>query len=137
VAAVERLAILEIEATRSSPDVRLDSESRVLRISGQSYPENAFKFYEPVLEWVDRYLAASDPAEPTVVELALPYVNTSSAKCLMLLFDRLESAYEAGRLVEVRWYYNEDHERELECAEDFKEDLTLPFQTIPRKEELA
>lgn len=134
---MERLTILEIEATRSSPDVMLDAKNRVLRISGQSYPENAFKFYEPVLEWVDRYLAESEPAEPTIVELALPYMNTSSTKCLMQLFDRLEAAFEAGRQVEVRWYYNEDHERELECAEDFKEDLTLPFQTIPRKEEPA
>jgi hypothetical protein len=134
---VLRLANLEIEATKSSPDVLFDAGNRVLRISGQSYPENAFKFYEPVLEWVDRYLAESDPAEPTVVELALPYVNTSSAKCLMQLFDRLETSFEAGRLIEVRWYYNEDHERELESAEDFQEDLTLPFRTIPRKEEPA
>ena len=126
-----------IEATKSSPDVQFDAASGVLCIGGQSYPENAFKFYEPVLEWVDRYLAESDPQALTVLELQLPYINTSSAKCLMQLFDRLEDAFEGGRRLEVRWYYSEEHERELECAEDFREDLSLPFRTIPRKEEFA
>jgi len=128
---------LVIEATKSSPGIHFDAGSRKLEMSGQSYPENAFKFYEPVLEWTERYLAESDPAALTVLELQLPYINTSSAKCLMQLFDRLEAAFEAGRQIEVRWYYDEEHERELECAEDFREDLTLPFHTIPRKEEFA
>jgi len=128
---------LVIEATKSSPSVTFDAPGRTLAINGQSYPENAFKFYEPLLAWTDRYLAESDPQALTVVELQLPYINTSSAKCLMQLFDRLETAYEKGRQIEVRWYYDEEHERELECAEDFREDLTLPFRTIPRKEELA
>lgn len=121
---------LEIEATKSSPAVSFRAEERLLRIAGQSYPENAIKFYEPVLAWVDHYLKDTDPSLPTAVELQLPYLNTSSSKCIMQLLDKLDAAFRSGRAVAVSWFYNEGNERELECAEDFKEDLSLPFEVI-------
>ena len=48
---------LFIEQTKGSPRIDFDPESNTLVMQGQSYPENAFKFYEPVFKWVDDYLA--------------------------------------------------------------------------------
>ncbi|MOA55695.1 hypothetical protein D3C78_1795300 [compost metagenome] len=48
----------------------------------------------------------------------------------MMLLDRLEEAYLGGKLIALIWYYHSDNESELECAEEFKEDLTLPFHII-------
>ena len=39
---------LYIEQTKSTPRIQFEADSNKLRIEGQSYPENAFKFYEPV-----------------------------------------------------------------------------------------
>ena len=36
---------LYIEKTKSTPEVRFDPQNNKLAINGQSYPENAFKFY--------------------------------------------------------------------------------------------
>lgn len=121
---------LEIEATKSNPRVEGDPAGHKLIICGQSYPENAFKFYEPVLAWAGAFL--QEAAAPVTVELMLPYINTSSTKCLLMLLEKFDEAYDGGKAVEVRWYYNRDNESELECAEEFKEDLRLPFHILAK-----
>ena len=119
---------LYIEKTKSTPEVRFDPQNNKLAINGQSYPENAFKFYEPIFTWLEEYL--QDARQGVVLEFYyyMPYINTSSSKCIMMLLEKLENAHKRGQSVSVRWYYDTENEMALECAEEFKEDLTLPFQ---------
>jgi len=126
------MKILRVEATKSTPEVRFDPDAGVLSITGQSYPENAFKFYEPLLAWLDEYLEQVTTDTTVSIELHLPYINTSSTKCFMMMLDKLNDAFLAGKRVKVLWFYNEDNETELECAEEFKEDLSLPFDIVPK-----
>ncbi|MHA6480796.1 DUF1987 domain-containing protein [Paenibacillus sp. strain BS8-2] len=123
---------LYIEATKSTPEVRFDPETGALAISGQSYPENAFQFYEPLMNWVDEYLKGMTRDTVISIELELPYINTSSTKCFMILLEKLDDAFASGQPVEVRWYCDEENEAEQECAEEFKEDLNLPFTILPK-----
>jgi hypothetical protein len=118
---------LYIEKTKSTPEVRFDPQNNKLMINGQSYPENAFKFYEPIFTWLEEYL--EDAGQGVVLEFYyyMPYINTSSSKCIMMLLEKLENAHKRGQAVSVRWYYDVENEMALECAEEFKEDLTLPF----------
>ena len=118
---------LYIEKTKSTPEVRFDPQNNKLVIDGQSYPENAFKFYEPIFTWLEEYL--QDARQGVVLEFYyyMPYINTSSSKCIMMLLEKLEIAHQRGQAVSVRWYYDAENEMALECAEEFKEDLTLPF----------
>ncbi|GAA3407644.1 DUF1987 domain-containing protein [Paenibacillus hodogayensis] len=116
-----------IEGTKSSPAVDFDPIANRLFVSGQSYPENAFKFYEPILEWLSAYLAELPRETETVAEFQIPYMNTSSTKCLMMVLDKLDTAYADGHSIRVRWICNPDNESEFECAEELKEDLSLPF----------
>lgn len=131
---MSRIQPVGIERSRTTPEVRFDPETGTLTFRGESYPENAFDFYEPLLTWVDEYLAQLSSVMAVRAELELPYINTSSTKCFMLLLEKLEAAYQIGKSVEVCWYYDEDNESELECAEELKEDLTLPFRIIPKNE---
>ncbi|HZG84348.1 DUF1987 domain-containing protein [Paenibacillus sp.] len=123
---------LQVEPTKSTPEVRFDPDAGVLSITGQSYPENAFKFYEPLLSWLDEYLEQVTSETTVSIELHLPYINTSSTKCFMMMLEKLNDAFLAGKQVKVLWFYNEDNETELECAEEFKEDLSLPFDIVPK-----
>ena len=125
--------VLEIAGTKSTPEVRFDPGANQLMISGQSYPENAFKFYKPLLEWMDRYLEHVQEDIQVTIELHLPYINTSSTKCFMMLLDKLNEAFLTGKKVHIHWYYNSDNDSELECAEEFKEDLALPFSITPKE----
>lgn len=119
---------LFIEKTKSTPEIYLDPVQHRLSIKGQSYPENSFKFYEPVLTWMDGYLAQVEQLVVVEIDFHMPYINTSSSKCLMMLLDKLEVAYRLGKKISVLWYYDKENETALECAEDFKEDLTMPFE---------
>ncbi|RIE03212.1 DUF1987 domain-containing protein [Cohnella faecalis] len=123
---------MTLSPSRSTPEVRFDPEANVLAIRGQSYPENAFAFYEPLLKWVDLYLLQLNSDSRVEIELQLPYINTTSTKCFVMLLEKLDQAHLAGKKIEVLWYYDEENESELECAEDFKEDLSLPFHILPK-----
>lgn len=124
-----------LEATRSTPAIRFDPAANLLCINGQSYPENAFAFYQPLLQWIDAYFEQLAPETEVSVELQLPYINTTSTKCLLMLLEKLEQAHKEGKRIVVRWLYDEDNESELECAEEFKEDLTLPFRILAKTAE--
>jgi hypothetical protein len=57
----------------------------------------------------------------------LLYLNTSSIKAMMDIFDLLEAAHQEGKSVAVNWHYDRRNERVVELAEEFKEDCTFPF----------
>ncbi|MCG2586889.1 biofilm regulation phosphoprotein SiaC [Massilia sp. TS11] len=116
---------LNIHGTTSSPEIEADWENGVLAMRGDSYPENSYEFYGRVLEWVERYLASS--GRPLQLELRLMYLNTSSIKVMMDLFDRLEDVHQSGRSVRVTWYYDPRNERVAELADEFREDCSFPF----------
>jgi hypothetical protein len=120
---------LHLAASGSTPEVDFDPVTGVLRLVGESYPENAFEYFRPLLAWVSDYVAAS--TQPIVAEIALSYLNTSSIKSVMDLLDILEGAHRGGRTVSLRWSYADDNERALEMIEEFKEEVTLPFFIVP------
>jgi len=126
---------LYVEKTKSTPEIQFDIRNNKLRIEGQSYPENAFKFYEPIFAWLDEHLQEFEREVVLEIYFYMPYINTSSSKCIMMLLEKLDNAYREGRKIAVRWYYDIENETALECAEEFKEDLTLPFESSPMREE--
>lgn len=119
---------LLIEATTATPRVAFDWEAGQMSVRGESYPENSFAFFQPVLEAVQRFLAETD--RPFRLDIALTYLNTSSVKCVMDLLDALDDEHRKGRGVEVNWYCDPENERAVEVAEEFAEDVTLPFTIV-------
>lgn len=116
---------LNIEGTQSTPSIRTDWEAGIVDMRGDSYPENSFELFSPLLAWIDAYLR--DAGRKLTLNLHLLYLNTSSVKAMMDVFDLLEEAHRDGRLVEVNWYYDEQNERVAELAEEFKEDCSFAF----------
>lgn len=123
---------LSIPGTQSTPDIRADWGAGRLSIQGDSYPENTFELFGPVISWVERYLETGD--QPLTLELRLIYLNTSSIKAMMDIFDLLEAAHAGNRKVAVNWYYDSRNERVAELAEEFKEDCSFPFIIQPRND---
>lgn len=119
---------LKIVSTQSTPLIETDSSRGVIYMEGDSYPENSFEFYSDLVAWVSQYL--NEQGRPLVLELALLYLNTSSIKVMMDIFDELEDAYQQGREITVNWRYDLDNERVAELAEEFKEDCSFSFNII-------
>ncbi len=126
---------LSIEKTKATPRVDFNAESKTLTIKGQSYPENAFKFYEPIFLWMDEFFKQIENEALVKLELSMPYINTSSSKCIMMILEKSEEASNNGKNVVVNWYYDAENDNELECAEEFKEFVELEFNIIPKSEE--
>ncbi|WHH58518.1 DUF1987 domain-containing protein [Petroclostridium sp. X23] len=121
---------LYIEQTKGTPQVDFNPDTGILILKGQSYPENAFKFYEPIFKWTEEFLEQVHGQITIEIDFSLPYINSSSSKCIMMLLDKFEDAFNEGKKVTINWYYDEDNESSFECAEEFKEDLTLPFYIL-------
>ncbi|TVY07701.1 DUF1987 domain-containing protein [Paenibacillus cremeus] len=124
---------IRLEGTKSTPQVIFDAELRVLELSGQSYPENSFAFYDPLLQWAEQFLAQAGKQE-IAVKLDLRYMNTSSSRCILMLLEKLNQAYLNGAGVEVHWHCFAENESEAECAEEFQEDLEMPFHIVMKEE---
>jgi len=113
---------LEITATSRTPEVSFDFDNNHLKISGESYPEDAMEFYNPILDSLDAYLENLRSGNCRF-DFELIYFNSSSAKVIMMLMDKLDEAAENGGLVEVYWYYDAEDDTMEELGEEFGEDL--------------
>ena len=120
---------LTLASSTATPALDFNATTGILAISGESYPENAFEFFKPLLNWVSGFLRESTGS--ATAEIALSYLNTSSIKSVMDLLDLLDAAHRDGREVSVRWSYHKENDRALEMIEEFKEEVTLPFFIVP------
>ncbi|PZP25347.1 MULTISPECIES: biofilm regulation phosphoprotein SiaC [Pseudomonas] len=117
-----------IPGSQSSPSIQSDWDKGILSMQGDSYPENSYELFRQVFEWIERFLAEAD--RPLTLELRLLYLNTSSIKAMMDIFDLLEAAHGEGKQVAVNWHYDRRNERVVELAEEFKEDCSFPFAIL-------
>lgn len=113
------------------PEVVLDKEKRIFRIIGTSCPLDPFEFYQPVYNWIERYIEY--PLEETVFELNLNYFNTASAKFLLMIISKLNKLTKSGKKVKIIWYYSEFDEDMLEEGEEFKSLTDIDFQLVSIK----
>ncbi len=111
----------EIPATDRSPEILFDFDNHHLRISGESYPENVTAFYNPIFEALDTYLA--NMGDRCRFDFELIYFNSSSAKAIMMLLERLDAAAAKGASISVYWYYDDEDDTMRELGEEFGEDL--------------
>ena len=116
---------LNIPRTGATPEIRWDAEAGILSISGESYPENPFDFFAPVLQWLSTSLASLPGLR---LEVSVSYMNSSSIKCMLDIFDAIGEAHTAGKKVEVVWNYEMDNPRALDLAEEFRSEVTFPFR---------
>jgi len=125
--------LLIIEAKPTIPRIILDPEKGLIEMTGRCIPENPHEFYKPILDWIKQY--GEDPQAETVVNIYLEYFNTSSSKCLLDLFKKLEEIHTAGdSKVMVNWQYQEDDEDMLESGEDYQAIIDeLPFTMVERE----
>lgn len=120
---------LRIEGTPKTPEVEFKGSGELL-LKGRSIPENSVEYYAPLMDWIDSY--GNSPEPNTLVNVQLEYFNTSSSKCILDVFKKLESIN--GSSVKVKWYYEEDDEDMLEAGEDYDAIIDLDFEMIEVEE---
>jgi len=119
---------LNIESTPKTPSIKFLEDEGTVEIKGRSIPENSIEFYKPLVDWLEEY--ASNPLKKTVVNIQLEYFNTSSSKCILDVFKKLEAIHKSKHDVVINWYYEEDDEDMLEAGEDYESIIRVPFKMI-------
>ena len=104
---------INIEGCDNSPKVILNFTEGKIEITGESYPENTFDFYQPILAWLYDYFNA--PQKITIVDLNLLYFNSSTVQVLFEIFDIFQDNIGKTELI-INWYYDKD---DIDWQDDF------------------
>jgi hypothetical protein len=123
---------ISIEGTAKTPTIKFEYDQGFLEIKGRSIPENSIEFYKPLIDWLDKY--SSNPQIKTNVNIQLEYFNTSSSKCILDVFKKLESLHNKGSQIVINWFYEEDDEDMLEAGEDYQAIINVPFKMMQIEE---
>ena len=121
-----------LDGSAKTPTVHFDGSTGQLELRGRSIPENSIEFYRPLIDWIDNYSKTPQPA--TKLRVQLEYFNTSSSKCILDLFKKLESVRSSGNEVMVFWHYEPDDEDMLEAGEDYQAIINIPFKMVQIEE---
>lgn len=115
---------INLVGTQSTPAIQTNWTEGWLEMNGDSYPENSYEVFSPVLAWIEAFL---EQKKPLNLKLRLLYLNTSSIKIMMEIFDALQAAFDDSQQISVEWLYENGNQRVAELAEEFKEDCSFPF----------
>lgn len=107
---------LVLAATKKTPEIRFNIDGNLF-MKGRSLPENADKFYTPLVTWIEDL-----DAENVRFEICLDYFNSSSAKRLMDMFKYLD-ANRHIQTIQINWYFEEGDEDSIETAQIFEDSL--------------
>ena len=128
---------LKIEPTEDSPSVLFDISANRFVISGESRPENASKFYAPVINWLVEfegvlYWRKNEMEEqPLLVFVFLmDYFNSTSAKSIMDILLILKKFIAEGYPVKIEWHYDKQDEDMFETGKEFATTVGLKFDLI-------
>jgi hypothetical protein len=118
---------LIIGANNESPGINFDKEIGKFLMFGKSFPEEARKYFDPVILWLDEYI--QDPNEETLFEIRLQYYNSATSTMLLEIFYNLEKIItEKGKKISICWNYLEIDDDMLEAGKEYAEMIKIPFQ---------
>jgi len=124
-----KLIPLVVKKTKYTPEIRFENSTGMLQIKGRSFPEDAHRFYNPILNWLDNYVLQS--ADTTYLEVFLEFFNTSSSKYFLEIFKRLKKIETyRNKNITVRWFYEKDDEDMYETGIDYRDISNLNFEII-------
>lgn len=109
------------------PLVNFNYYSGVCEIVGESYMEETYKFYEPVIRWLKDYMLEKKPIE---FNFKLSYFNTASSRFILEILDMLKSYQDNGGQVKVNWYYKRDDPDMLMEIQGFEAETGLKITPV-------
>ena len=128
---------LIIKPTEYTPKVLLDPQKNKFEISGESRPENPAKFYQPILDWLDKYYSLrywkdssfDTKTEEIVFEFKFEYFNSTSARYILDILEKIGEFHKAKIDIKVKWYYVDELDIK-ESGEEFLKIMNIPFEII-------
>lgn len=109
------------------PSVCFDQITGVCEIEGESYMEDAYKFYIPLLNWFKEF---TNEKKPIILNLKISYFNTSSSKYILEILSIMKKYKDVGNNVVVNWFYSKDDPDMLDEIRSFADDICLDINVF-------
>ena len=115
-----------------TPAVHFQAKNGQCSLTGESFLENAFDFYDKLTHWINDYFAHG--GKLLDLEVNLNYFNTGTSRAILYLLKCLSFHENQGKSISVKWYYPaSDLDTKIEI-EELKEEAHLDIEIIPHKE---
>jgi hypothetical protein len=119
---------LSIRSTEDTPFILFSGATGLLELKGRSLPEDAFTFYQPILHWLSAY--EQSPNSITTLHFNLEYFNTASAKQIYKIFSILASIIKQGKVVKIKWHFDEGDKDMIASGERFSKLFELEVEFV-------
>jgi hypothetical protein len=113
------------EELKNCPGIAYYPDDNRLEIVGRSIPENPELIFRRLEEWLTLHFEKADGLE---VNIQLEYINSGSSKYLYAVLKRLTGYGRSGKLIKMKWLYEEDDEGMLELGEHYRDTAGIPLE---------
>ena len=124
---------LYLDPDVESPGVILDKNKNKFMLFGKSYPEEAKKYYESIIKWLEEYALSPNPI--TEFHFKLEYYNTATSTMLLEIFYLLEKIHKNGSKVIVVWNHLDYDDEMLESGKEYEEIIRMDFKFVAYQKE--
>ena len=107
----------------------VDISYGILNFTGRSILTDPKVFFDPINSWVGKYLR--DPADETVVNVKIEYIDTASTQSLYQILRQLNGVRKKGLVFMVNWHIEDEDPEMKELGEMIEQRLGVEFQYIP------
>ncbi|MCG8698992.1 MAG: DUF1987 domain-containing protein [Bacteroidales bacterium] len=111
------------------PEVNFNADNGVLEILGESYMEEAYKFFLPLIDWIKEYTL--ELRKPITMNFKLTYFNTSSSRLILDMLDLFKSYQQTQGDVTINWYFDPEDPDMKDEIEDFEIESGVSINLIP------
>lgn len=123
---MENLKIIGEKNIFFVPNVNFCVETGICELDGESYLENTFEFYAPLLKWLEDYMMYVN--KPLTFNFSLNYFNTASSRSILDILNILKQYEKQGGTVTVNWRVRDWDQDMKQDVEDFSSDSNLPIR---------
>jgi len=113
------------------PGVDFNFEQEKCVLYEESYMEESYTFYKPLLEWLKEYFTLKNNLE---FNFKFTYFNTSTSKMIIELLELLKKNELTGKNIIINWYVPEDDPDMIVEISDFEIDTDMKINIIILKQ---
>lgn len=118
---------LILNSTKNSPAVEGKISTQKLNITGNSFPENAQKFYSSISVWIVGLPASFDSIE---INCDINYMASSSLISFLDLLKSCENKFGAANCV-LNWNFESDDDDAEKTGDDFSKIVSMQINLLP------
>ncbi len=115
-----------LQNKENAPEIILDKDNNIFKISGRSIVENAHQFYEPIIIWFKKYF--KEPNKNTELSINLDYINSSSSLFIMKIILLFEQNDNSSNDLKIIWNYDIEDELLKERGNELKKTTNINFE---------